>query len=114
MRAGFVQSKAAYQYWCRSTGRVTVGTQALGSQAASRGGERFCVCERWFRMSISTEHGHTVEIVPCAGATPSYRWIIRRSDGSALRRSPYAFSTEKGALISAECWSRELTEAGIR
>lgn len=65
-------------------------------------------------MSTPTEHGHTVEIVPCLGATPSYRWIIRRSDGSALRQSPYAFSTEKGALISAACWSRELTEAGIR
>lgn len=65
-------------------------------------------------MTASTEHGHTVEIVPCTGTSPSFRWVIRRSDGTALRQSPYAFSTEKGALISAACWSRELNEAGIR
>ncbi|MCJ2012561.1 hypothetical protein [Methylobacterium sp. J-076] len=65
-------------------------------------------------MSSTPEQSLTVEIVPCTGASPSYRWVLRRPDGTALRRSPYAFSTEKGALISAACWSRELAEAGIR
>jgi hypothetical protein len=61
-------------------------------------------------MSIAHDRTHTVEIVPCGGALPSYRWIIRRADGTTLRHSPYAFSTEKGALISASCWTRELAE----
>lgn len=65
-------------------------------------------------MSASLDQTHTVEIVPCAGTSPSFRWIIRRSDGTPLRQSPYAFSTEKGAQISAACWQRELAEAGIR
>lgn len=65
-------------------------------------------------MSIAHDHSHTVEIVPSSGASPTFRWIIRRQDGTSVRQSPYAFSTEKGALISADCWRRELAEAGIR
>jgi len=65
-------------------------------------------------MSTQIDQSHTVEIVACTGASPSFRWIIRRPDGTALRHSPYAFSTEKGAQISASCWRRELAEAGIR
>ena len=65
-------------------------------------------------MSTPHDLSHRVEIVPGPGASPTFRWIIRRPDGTAVRHSPYAFSTEKGALISADCWRRELVEAGIR
>lgn len=65
-------------------------------------------------MQTVSDRSHTVEIVPCAGQSPSFRWIIRGPDGEAVRHSPYAFSTEKGARISASCWSRELTETSTR
>ncbi len=65
-------------------------------------------------MQIDSDRTHTVEIVPCAGLSPSFRWVIRGPDGTALRHSPYAFSTEKGARISASCWTRELAEIAGR
>lgn len=65
-------------------------------------------------MQIVSERTHTVQIVPCTGLLPSFRWIIRNADGTTVRHSPYAFSTEKGARISASCWSRELAEAIAR
>lgn len=65
-------------------------------------------------MQTDSERTHTVEIVPCTGLLPSFRWVIRRPDGTALRHSPYAFSTEKGARISASCWTREMAETAAR
>ena len=65
-------------------------------------------------MQTVASRSHTIQILPCDGLAPSFRWVIRRPDGSTLRHSPYAFSTEKGARISAFCWTRELAETAAR
>ena len=50
----------------------------------------------------------TFAVVPCPEAPRAFRWVIYARDGETVERSPYAFTTAGGALISARCWLREL------
>jgi hypothetical protein len=63
-------------------------------------------------MSESSARPLTLAVVPCPASPKAFRWVIHARDGAAIERSPYAFTTAGGALISGRCWMREIVARG--